>query len=510
MRIMLSFCALVIAFVEVVVVHGQVDVSAGTYSCYPCGRQKCGFAYGGSKRVIDPAAEGFGADSARPIPKLTCQQIQQAADNRELDPEMCSFYSSVTRGPDDPCECQQRDYAFMESSNGKPCIDPHQSSECMLCGRNKPNAVIGDPYKVLDDPMFPVECGDLYDTQRENIMSGGGGYSGPMCSRLQVLFARHCQCVDPSELHTVTTCVPQEDIHGRVCNKDKDCCAGSCRYIHQWRTHGKVCTYRPDESHLMPAGWTNPTVPPLAQAPPLQQAPPLMQAPPAQGGYGAYGCFSGATVVNTMTETGNTKWVPLEQTNIGDVIEVSSGKFEPIYAFGHYQPNVEGSFVKLGLEHQTELEISKDHLIWTPTNGAVAAGELKVGQSVVLTEGTTTITSIDIVTSKGIYAPFTPSGSLIVNHGLMVSSYISMSSHLTWVRFFVPNRWHHTMAHVMTLPHRFACLYHGKCTSPSYNKDGINVVEMSLLYWGQRLLLLVVAVAMGAVVRRRQRCNGKI
>merc|ERR1711920_446845 len=176
-------------------------------------------------------------------------------------------------------------------------------------------------------------------------------------------------------------------------------------------------------------------------------------------------------------------------------------------AFGHYELNVEGSYVKLGLEHQTELEISKDHLIWTPSNGAVAAGELKVGQSVVLTEGTTTITSMDIVTAKGKYAPFTPSGSFIVNHGLMVSSYISMASHLTWVRFLVPNRWHHIMAHVMTLPHRLLCWYGSTCPSPSYNENGINVVELSLLYWGQRLLLLLV-VAVGAVVARRR--QGKI
>ena len=53
---------------------------------------------------------------------------------RQLDPELCSLYSSVTRGPDDPCLCESRTRPFQESSTGKACIDPAQPAECKLCG----------------------------------------------------------------------------------------------------------------------------------------------------------------------------------------------------------------------------------------------------------------------------------------------------------------------------------------------------------------------------------------
>mmetsp|Transcript_7740 Transcript_7740/g.11825 ORF Transcript_7740/g.11825 Transcript_7740/m.11825 type:complete len:300 (+) Transcript_7740:201-1100(+) len=251
-RLLLWYCLLI----SLSLVKAQVDVSAGTYSCYPCGRQLCGFANGGNRNtVIDPIAQGFGQNIQRDVPPLTCQEIQRLADQRQLDPELCSIYSAVTRGPDDPCQCQQRRTAFQESSTGKDCIRPAQSSECNLCGNKQ--KVIGDPERVLPDAMFPVSCSSLFDSQRENILSGGGGYSGRMCSDLQVLFGQHCQCVWPNQLSLVNTCIPQEDIHGRVCQSDDECCVGYCRYIHQWRTHGKVCTHRPEDS--IPNGWTNPT-----------------------------------------------------------------------------------------------------------------------------------------------------------------------------------------------------------------------------------------------------------
>lgn len=231
--------------VSLSLVQADVDVSAGTYSCYPCGRQMCGFADGGDNTLIDPIALGFGLNAKRDVPPLTCEEIQQQADRRQLDPEICSIYSAVTRGPDDPCQCEQRTTPFQESSNGNACIDPAQPSECNLCGNNK---VIGDPEKVLPDPMYPVSCSSIFDSQRENIMEGNGGYSGQICSNLQVLFGKHCQCVLPGQLSSVNTCIPQEDIHGRVCESDDECCVGYCRYIHQWRTHGKVCTYRAEDT----------------------------------------------------------------------------------------------------------------------------------------------------------------------------------------------------------------------------------------------------------------------
>mmetsp|Transcript_31816 Transcript_31816/g.46917 ORF Transcript_31816/g.46917 Transcript_31816/m.46917 type:complete len:273 (+) Transcript_31816:45-863(+) len=250
----LSYCLII----SLPLVKAAVDASAGTYSCYPCGRQMCGFANGGDSTLIDPVSLGFGQNAKREVPPLTCRDIQQIADERQLDPELCSIYSAVTRGSDDPCQCEQRTAPFQESSTGDACINPAQPSECKLCGNYK---VIGDPEKILPDPMFPVSCGSLFDSQRENIIDGNGGYSGQMCSDLQVLFGKHCQCVLPGELSSVNTCIPQEDIHGRVCESDDECCVGHCRYIHHWRTHGKVCTFRPEDASSSNTSFKNELMP---------------------------------------------------------------------------------------------------------------------------------------------------------------------------------------------------------------------------------------------------------
>eukprot|EP00547_Thalassionema_nitzschioides_P009790 CAMPEP_0194228308 /NCGR_PEP_ID=MMETSP0156-20130528/43301_1 /TAXON_ID=33649 /ORGANISM="Thalassionema nitzschioides, Strain L26-B" /LENGTH=493 /DNA_ID=CAMNT_0038960819 /DNA_START=124 /DNA_END=1603 /DNA_ORIENTATION=+ len=486
----------------------QVDVSAGSYSCYPCGRALCGFADGGGNTLIDPIGQGFGQHVLRDIKPLTCNEIQRKADNRELDQEECSLFSSVTRGPDDPCRCEERLQAFTTYTTGNDCVDPAQPSECNLCGRNK---VIGDPERIIPDPMFPVSCANLYDSQRENIQNGNGGYSGQICSDLQVLFGRHCQCVEPSDLSTVKTCIPQEDIHGEICEKDKDCCVGHCRYIHAWKSHGLVCTHRADESHLMPAGWTNPT-PATPEPEIINQAPPggiIGQAPPApaqsawqSAGFGCFsgstlvhrqseedtengsrwtvqsagfGCFSGSTLVHRQSEVGHREWVSLDRVEIGDVIEVAKDKFEPIYAFGHINPDEEGSYMELNFDQEQEpLQITEEHLIWTLNKGAVPAGSLKVGQEVVLAGGyATTVTSMQMKTSKGVYAPFTPSGTLVLNHGIMASSYVSLT---TYTRLpLIPSAYHHLIAHFFTFPHRFSCHYQSTCPNATYTEEGINV-----------------------------------
>mmetsp|Transcript_697 Transcript_697/g.974 ORF Transcript_697/g.974 Transcript_697/m.974 type:complete len:519 (-) Transcript_697:179-1735(-) len=498
----------------------EVDVGAGTYSCYPCGRQLCGFKNGGSDYVVDPVRLGFANGIARDIEPMTCRELQYEADLRRVDPEICSAMSSVTRGPDDPCECKKRTRAFQTSDTNESCVDPAQPGECNLCGRNK---VIGDPERIIPDPMFPVSCANLYDSQRENIQNGNGGYSGQICSDLQVLFGRHCQCVEPSDLSTVKTCIPQEDIHGEICEKDKDCCVGHCRYIHAWKSHGLVCTHRADESHLMPAGWTNPT-PATPEPEIINQAPPggiIGQAPPAGGSAGGsaeeawqsagFGCFSGSTLVHRQSEVGKKEWVSLDRVEIGDRIEVAKDKFEPIYAFGHINPDVEGSYMELNFDQvQEPLQITKEHLIWTPNKGAVPAGSLKVGEYVVLAGGrATTVTAMQMKTSKGVYAPFTLSGTLVLNHGLMASSYISLTTFTNGIPL-IPSAYHHALAHLFTFPHRFMCHYQSTCPNPTYNEVGVNVLEVQLLLWIQRTAAVVVLLLSLFGVNRRWQPSKKI
>mmetsp|Transcript_16527 Transcript_16527/g.24382 ORF Transcript_16527/g.24382 Transcript_16527/m.24382 type:complete len:685 (-) Transcript_16527:28-2082(-) len=223
-----------------------------------------------------------------------------------------------------------------------------------------------------------------------------------------------------------------------------------------------------------------------------------------------FGCFSGSTLVHRQGSAASevaaaAEWVPLSKVQIGDLIEVdSSGTFEPIYAFGHYQPDAKGSFIELHFDaNYRKLQITKEHLIWTPLHGAVPAGSLQVGDQVVLAAaGTTTITLIEQkITSKGIYAPFTTSGTLVLNHGLLASSYISLDPYTTTSRL-IPRVYHHALAHFFTTPHRFWCSSTVTgCRNPTYNDDGINVWEVQLLFWIQQIavVLLLCLVVVGVV-----------
>lgn len=505
LRSLLSCGLLIISLMSNI--SAAVDVSAGTFSCDPCGHRLCGFADGGSDHIIDPISEGFGLDIAREVEPLSCQEIQSRADSKTLDPELCTVYLSVTLGSDDPCQCEKRLQAFTTFTTGDKCQRHNQQEECQLCPEGK---VIGDPEKILPNPVFPVSCENLYQSQQDNLNNGEGGYPDSICRDLKDLFGRHCQCVDFGQ--EVQQCILQEDIRGHPCSTDSDCCVGYCRYIHDWKSFGKVCTHRADESDQMLSGWTNPVSTPVPtpavvndeiddQAPPLPEGI-IGQTPPyPEWDESGFGCFSGSTLVHRQSEVGNTEWVSLDRVEIGDVIEVSKNKFEPIYAFGHLQPDEEGSYIELEFDHEQEsLQITRDHLIWTLNKGAMPAGNLKVGQEILLAGGqTTTIVSTQMKTSKGVYAPFTPSGLLVLNHGLMASSYVSLT---TFTKLpLMPSAYHHAVAHFFTFPHRFSCYYQSTCPNATYTEEGINLWEVQLLAFiqlstqvGSLVLLLACAV----------------
>jgi len=228
------------------------------------------------------------------------------------------------------------------------------------------------------------------------------------------------------------------------------------------------------------------------------------------------GCFSGSTLVHRREQTDGKeqyyyyKWVPLSEIQIGDSIQVSpGGKFEPIYAFGHYQPEMEGDYLELQFTDNDDnklslLQISKEHLIWTPNRGAIPACDLTIGQEVVLAEGggassttTTTVTGIQPIIAKGIYAPFTPSGTLVLNHGLLASSYVSLDN-FTNKMMIIPNYYHHALAHFFTTPHRLWCQGTNEfCSNPMYTKDGINVWESQLLLWIPRIIMAGLLLVCG-------------
>merc|ERR1712232_702264 len=82
----------------------------------------------------------------------------------------------------------------------------------------------------------------------------------------------------------------------------------------------------------------------------------------------------------------------------------------------------------------------------------------------------------------GLYAPFTPSGTIMVNN-VLVSSFIDLQLPTSTTTM----QW---LAHMGEFPHRVMCYYSGYnyCQGETYNEVGINEIYIQPLKWIQKYL----------------------
>jgi hypothetical protein len=114
----------------------------------------------------------------------------------------------------------------------------------------------------------------------------------------------------------------------------------------------------------------------------------------------------------------------MSELALGDQVLVATGKHETVYSFGHRDDTTEASFLRF---LPPGLDISMDHMV-KRGGSYVPASLIQVGD--VLETGTgdmVMIEFIETVTRKGVYAPFTMSGTIIVND-IKASSYVSFQS----------------------------------------------------------------------------------
>lgn len=175
-------------------------------------------------------------------------------------------------------------------------------------------------------------------------------------------------------------------------------------------------------------------------------------------------CFSSENTA--QLENGEKK--DFDQLQLGDKVLTQKG-FESIYSFGHYSPKEQAQFVQLLPSH---IELSSTHLIFLQDGRAVTAESVEVGDILLSGE---LVTGKRYVTSRGLFAPFTASGTIIAN-GQVASSYVSLqgTSELEingWSTGFS----YHWMAHSFEVPHRLWCIVsRDVCLKESYTSDGIS------------------------------------
>ena len=151
-------------------------------------------------------------------------------------------------------------------------------------------------------------------------------------------------------------------------------------------------------------------------------------------GFESDGCFpESATVVvnNGFRKT-------MDSLRSGEYIQViDNGEicFEPVITFIHRQPEVLQEFLSITTATNKNLKITEDHLLFVRRKGreiAIPARDIETGDTLyvrgnnILT--TDTVQAIISVYEKGVYAPVTLSGTILVND-VHASCYFDVLSH---------------------------------------------------------------------------------
>lgn len=145
-------------------------------------------------------------------------------------------------------------------------------------------------------------------------------------------------------------------------------------------------------------------------------------------------CFAGAATV--LLSNGSTK--PMAKLSIGDRVLTSEG-YQPVETFFHRDPSVQGDFVRIN----DSITLSSGHFVAVDSkDNFIPANEVKVGEHVVIVDGVAVpVALVETVAAKGIYAPVTESGTIVVD-GVLASCYSNVESHemahcavRTWVMF---------------------------------------------------------------------------
>ena len=107
----------------------------------------------------------------------------------------------------------------------------------------------------------------------------------------------------------------------------------------------------------------------------------------------------------------------------------------------HLNSQAGGEFLDIAFSEANgvqNLEVTPDHLVYSRENGYILAGNLRVGDSMVVNGNSgARIEKISKVLKQGLYSPLTESGTLLVN-SLFVTSYATITWFDTIEWFFLP------------------------------------------------------------------------
>ena len=165
----------------------------------------------------------------------------------------------------------------------------------------------------------------------------------------------------------------------------------------------------------------------------------------------------------------------MKDLRLGDQVLVDeAGKYEAVYSFGHRDETSEASFLRL---LPSSVEISMDHMVKIAGGQYVPASTIKVGDMLETTSADgapISITGIETVVRKGVYAPFTMSGTIVVSN-IKASNYVAFQdSDMLVIGGWTSPLSYQWLAHLSQGPHRIWVLVFGISQEEMYTDIGMS------------------------------------
>lgn len=147
-------------------------------------------------------------------------------------------------------------------------------------------------------------------------------------------------------------------------------------------------------------------------------------------------CFPG----NALVEISGSQVLPMHRLRVGQHVKSSiSGDLDAVFMFSHFVSTTNLlPFLRIETASMYNVTLSDGHYLYV--NGVLKAAEdARVGDWVMTDAGASKVRSIQRVWEKGLYAPHTLSGRLIVN-GVLASCYTTVFPGLTGHTMLAPLR----------------------------------------------------------------------
>ena len=181
------------------------------------------------------------------------------------------------------------------------------------------------------------------------------------------------------------------------------------------------------------------------------------------GGGGGNACFSERTTVQVKGKG----TVSMKNVQVGDYVMSSpqgdTYVYDQVYALGHYDPDTKTEFLQVSTDNGHQVELTKEHLIYLEgKNHPARADSIKIGDVLQSQDAINGVKVIHIkkVQRKGLYAPMTTSGTLLVD-GIKASSYIALQKNTAeYVEIqsgLSTGLSHHSLVHIVSTPFRLFC-----------------------------------------------------